>query len=134
MPSKRIRIGIAYVFSGYITFVSNVFVFTFSSINLLFFFNVNVYLRVFVLVTCVLCLCSSSIIRIILRYLLHFPHYVVSPFPFHLVLLRHKYSPRHPILKHPQPASLPQCKRKSSTHIQNRQNYNYVSLNLCIFG
>jgi hypothetical protein len=29
--------------------------------------------------------------------------------PRHLVLLRHKYSPQHPILNHPQPTFLPQC-------------------------
>ena len=31
-----------------------------------------------------------------------------SPFPSYLVPLRHKYSPQHPILKHPQPKFLPQ--------------------------
>ena len=33
----------------------------------------------------------------------------LSPFPCHLVPLRSKYSPQHPILKDPQPAFLPQC-------------------------
>jgi len=34
-----------------------------------------------------------------------------------------KYSPQHPILKHPQPTFLPQCERPSFTPIQNyRQN------------
>ena len=32
----------------------------------------------------------------------------LSPFACHLVPLRSKYSPQHPILKHPQPAFLPQ--------------------------
>jgi hypothetical protein len=32
-----------------------------------------------------------------------------SPFPYYLVSLRPKYSPQHPILKHPQPTFLRQC-------------------------
>jgi hypothetical protein len=32
-----------------------------------------------------------------------------SPFPCSLVPLRSKYSPQHPILKHPRPTFLPQC-------------------------
>ena len=51
--------------------------------------------------------------------------------PSYLVLPRPKYSPQHPILKHPQPAFLPQYKRPSFTPIQNnRQNYNSVYLDL----
>jgi hypothetical protein len=38
-----------------------------------------------------------------LRSLIH------PPTPRYLVLLRPKYSPRHPILKHPQPTFLPHC-------------------------
>ena len=34
------------------------------------------------------------------------------PFPCHLVPLSPKYSPQHPILKHPQSAFLPQCLQK----------------------
>ena len=34
------------------------------------------------------------------------------------VPLRPKYSPQHPVLKHPQPTFLPQCKRPSITPIQ----------------
>ena len=37
----------------------------------------------------------------------------VPPLPRHLVPPRPKYSPQHPILKHPQPAFLPQCHRSS---------------------
>ena len=37
--------------------------------------------------------------------------------PGHLVPLRPKYSPQHPILKHPQPTILPQCQRPSFTPI-----------------
>ena len=33
----------------------------------------------------------------------------LPPSPCHLVPLRLKYSPQHPILKHPQPALLPSC-------------------------
>jgi hypothetical protein len=32
-----------------------------------------------------------------------------APFPCYLLPLRLKYSPQHPILKHPQPTFLPQC-------------------------
>ena len=58
------------------------------------------------------------------------------PYLLHaLVPLRPKYSPQHPILKHPQPTFLPQCERASFTTIQNnRQNYNSGYLNLYIFG
>ena len=43
--------------------------------------------------------------------------------PSYLIPLRPKYSPQHPILKHPQPAFLPQCQRPSFTSIlQNQQN------------
>jgi hypothetical protein len=35
-----------------------------------------------------------------------------TPLPCHLVPLRPKYSPQHPILKHHQPSSLPQYGRK----------------------
>ena len=44
---------------------------------------------------------------------------------------RPKYSPQHPILKHPQPTFLPQCELPSFTPIQNnRQSYSSVYLNL----
>ena len=53
----------------------------------------------------------------------------LSPFPCHLVPLRSKYAPQHPILKHPQPAFLPQCQRPGFTPIQNhRQNYSSIYL------
>ena len=46
-----------------------------------------------------------------------------SALPCYLVPLRRKYSPLHPLLKHPQPTFLPQCERPSFTPIQNnRQN------------
>src|SRR5215475_3497149 len=41
-----------------------------------------------------------------------------SPFPHRLVPLRPKYSPQHPILKHPQLTFLPQYQRASFTPIQ----------------
>jgi hypothetical protein len=54
-----------------------------------------------------------------------------SPLPDYLVPLRHKYSPQHLILTHPQPTFLPQCERPSFTPIQNnRQNYIFVYLNV----
>ena len=40
-----------------------------------------------------------------------------SPFPCYLVPLRPKYSPEHPIPKHPQPTFLPQCQWPSFTPI-----------------
>ena len=47
------------------------------------------------------------------------------PLPCYLVSLRPKYSPQHPILKHPQPAFLPQYQPPSFIPIQNnRQNNN----------
>jgi len=49
----------------------------------------------------------------------------------YLIPLRPKYSPQHPILKHPQPTFLTQCQRPSFTPIQNhRQNHSSVYLNL----
>ena len=41
------------------------------------------------------------------------------PFPCCLIPLRPKYSPQHPILKHPQPTFFPQCQWPSFTPIQN---------------
>ena len=53
----------------------------------------------------------------------------------YLIPLRSKYTPQHPILKHPQPMFIPQYKQPSFTPIQNnRQNYSSVYLNLYIFG
>ena len=37
------------------------------------------------------------------------PHYVISSIPHYLVPPRSKYSPQHPVLKHPQLPFLPQC-------------------------
>ena len=54
--------------------------------------------------------------------------------PCYLVPHRPKYSPQHPILKHPQPAFIPQCQRPSFTPIQNRQNYCSLYLNFLIFS
>ena len=58
-------------------------------------------------------------VRIIkLLFMLFFPLSCI------LVPLSPKYYPQYPILKHPQPTLLPQCKRPSFTPIQNnRQNY-----------
>jgi hypothetical protein len=35
--------------------------------------------------------------------------------------IRPKYSPQHPVLKHPQPTFLPPCERPSLTPIQNNR-------------
>jgi hypothetical protein len=50
-------------------------------------------------------------------------------FPRYLVPPRSKYSPQHPILKHPQFPFLPQCQRPSFTPIQNNRK-NYISIYL----
>jgi hypothetical protein len=48
----------------------------------------------------------------------------------YLIPLRPKYSPQHPILKHPQPAFFPHCQRPSFTPIQsNMQNHSSSYLN-----
>jgi hypothetical protein len=48
--------------------------------------------------------------------------------PCELVQLSPKYSPQHPILKHPQPTFLPLGQRPSFTPIQtNRQNSHFFS-------
>jgi len=53
-----------------------------------------------------------------------------SPLPCYLVPLRPKYSPQHPILRHPQPMFLPQCELPSFTPVENNmQNYNSVYFN-----
>ena len=48
------------------------------------------------------------------------PRYVVYPAP---LLPRPKYSPQHPILKHPQPTFFPHFERPSLTPKQNPQNH-----------
>ena len=54
-----------------------------------------------------------------------------SPLPRHLIPLRPKHLPQHPILKHPVPMFLPRCERPSSAPIQNnRQSYSSLYLNL----
>jgi hypothetical protein len=60
--------------------------------------------------------------------------YSFFPLPCYLVPLTPKYSPQHPINKHPQPMFLPQCERPVFTPIQNNlQNDIFVYLNLYIF-
>jgi len=55
-----------------------------------------------------------------------------SPLPCYLVPHRPKYSPQHPILKHPKPTFLPQCEGASFTPTENkRQNYSFVYINFC---
>jgi hypothetical protein len=58
-----------------------------------------------------------------------------SPLSSHLIPLRLKYLPQHPILKYPVPMFLPRCERPSSAPIQNnRQSYSSLYLNLHIIG
>jgi hypothetical protein len=48
----------------------------------------------------------------------------LSPFSRYFIPLRSKYSPQHPVLKHPQSVLFPLCYRPSFTAIQNNwQNY-----------
>jgi hypothetical protein len=50
----------------------------------------------------------------------------------HFSILWSKYSPQHPILKHPQYILLPWSQRSSFTPIQNhRKNYSFVYSNFC---
>jgi hypothetical protein len=54
----------------------------------------------------------------------------------HFISLRSKYSPRHPVLKHPQYTCmfLPSHQRPSFTPMQNhRQNYSFVYFNFYVF-
>jgi len=48
--------------------------------------------------------------------------YSFSPLPCYLIPLTPKYSPLHPILKHPQLTFLPQCKRPGFPPIQKTGN------------
>ena len=64
---------------------------------------------------------GEEIVKLLIMYF--------SPLPCYLVPHRPKYSPQHPILKHPQPMFLPQCERPSFTPIQNNRQH-YSSLNL----
>jgi len=54
------------------------------------------------------------------------------PLSCYLVPFRPKYSPGHPILKHPQPTFLHQCERPSFTPIQNN-GQNYIPVYLYIY-
>jgi hypothetical protein len=59
-----------------------------------------------------------------------------SLFFCYIIPLTPKYSPQHPILKHPQPTFLPHCQRPSFTPIQsNRQNYpQYVLFSILLLS
>ena len=55
-------------------------------------------------------------------------HSVAFPLQCYLGSLRPKYSPQHPILKHPQPTFVHKCEGPNFTPIQhNRQNYNLLT-------
>jgi hypothetical protein len=71
--------------------------------------------------------CSVQIMNLLIMYFFSLPCYLVT--------LRPKYSPQQPILKHPQPTFLHQCKRPSFTSIHNsRQKFCSVYFNLKMFG
>ena len=53
------------------------------------------------------------------------------PLPSHLIPLRPKYSPQHPILKHPQPTFLPHFERPNFTPIQKTGKI--INLRIFIF-
>jgi hypothetical protein len=55
------------------------------------------------------------------------PHYAIFSIPRYLVPLRPKYSPQHPILKHPQSTFLLQYQQPNFTPIQNN-GQNYISI------
>jgi hypothetical protein len=58
----------------------------------------------------------------------------LSPSSHHSIPLWSKYSPLHPVPKHPQFMFLPYCQRPCFTPIYNhRQNYSLVYFNLHIF-
>ena len=70
--------------------------------------------------------CISLLFLILPDSLFIIPHYFVPP--------RSKYSPQHPILKHPQPTILCQCELPNFIPIQNNwQNYGSVYVNLFYF-
>jgi hypothetical protein len=55
----------------------------------------------------------------------------LSPFSRYFVPRRSKYSPQHPVLKHPQSMLFLSCKRPSFTPIQNNwQYYGFAYFNL----
>jgi hypothetical protein len=59
------------------------------------------------------------------------PHYTVFSILRHVISVGSKYSPQHPVLKHPQSVFLPSCQKSGFTLIQNhRQNYTFVYFNL----
>jgi len=47
----------------------------------------------------------------------------VSPFPYHIIPIRPKYSLQHPILKSPKLTFLPQCERPSFTPIHHKRRF-----------
>ena len=65
--------------------------------------------------------------RILMRTSHSAPNYAISSTPCYFILLGPKYLPQHPILQHPQPMFLPQCKRPSFTPIKK------AKLELCVF-
>ena len=54
-------------------------------------------------------------------------HYIIFSTPLLLCPLRPKYSPQHPILKHPQPTFLTQCQWPCFTPIKNNNNTHHIT-------
>jgi hypothetical protein len=52
-------------------------------------------------------------------HIMKLPTVQVSPFSRYFITLGSKYSPQHPVLKHPKSMVFPQCYRPSFTPIQN---------------
>jgi hypothetical protein len=53
----------------------------------------------------------------------------------HFISLRSRYSPQHPVIKHPQSVFLPWFQRPSFTPTQNqRQNYSFVYSNFYVLS
>jgi hypothetical protein len=61
------------------------------------------------------------------------PHYLVCCTACYLIPLRPKYSPQHPIYKHPQPTFLTQYERRNITPIQTTGNYTVLNVFIYIF-
>jgi hypothetical protein len=59
---------------------------------------------------------------------------VIFSTPMYLAYLRPKYTPQHPILKHPQPTFLSQCQRPSFTPIQTQNDIKNVNLFVVCLG
>jgi hypothetical protein len=81
--------------------------------------------------------CSSLLLDLIIligkEYKLWSSSLFISPAFHHFISLQSKYSPQHPVLKHPLYLFLPSYQRPSFPPIQNhKQNYNFVYFNFYV--